>query len=52
MEPEGSSPCSQEPSGPRSYVTFHNMIMFYSELLAPRTTKLEDHPCRLSAIAY
>jgi hypothetical protein len=49
-EPEGSSPCSQEPSLPRLLVNFHNKIIFYGELLAPRPTpKLEDHP--LSAVS-
>jgi hypothetical protein len=52
-EPEGSSPCSQEPSTgpcPRLLVNFRNKLIFYGEeLLAPRPTpKLEDHP--LSAI--
>jgi len=30
---------------PRSCVTFRNMLAFYGEeLLAPRTSQLEDHP--------
>jgi hypothetical protein len=45
MEPEGSLPCSQEPSqGPG--VTFYNKLVFSGEeLLAPcPTSRLEDHP--------
>jgi hypothetical protein len=35
-------------------VTFRNKLIFYGEeFSAPHSTpKLEDHPCRLSAIAY
>jgi hypothetical protein len=49
MEPEGSVPCSQQPTtGPsrsEEFVIFHNKIILYGELSAPRPTfKLEDHP--------
>jgi len=47
MVPEGSSPCSQKPTKlvQRQCVTFHNKMVLYGELLAPRPTpKMDDHP--------
>jgi hypothetical protein len=48
MEPEGSSPYSQEPATtllPRLLWMFANIIFQGEELLAPRQTpKLDDHP--------
>jgi hypothetical protein len=51
MEPEGSLPRSQEPSGPRLLMIFRNKLIFYGEeLLAPRPNpKLVYHP--LSAVS-
>jgi len=47
MEPEGSSPCLQQPANPEPPVTFrNNLILYGEELLAPGPTHgPEDHSC-------
>jgi len=51
MQAEDTVPCSQGPPITRSCATFCNMLCFYGELLAHRSTpKLEDHP--LSVVRY
>jgi hypothetical protein len=43
MEPEGSSPCSQQPA--KCNISYQAIFFYGDELLAPRpTTKLDEHP--------